>query len=92
MHCTPAHTVDILAHKDPLQLDGAAHKHGALDGDGKSCAVAGDLWRVVDEVFGGVGVVAVGDVVLDEDFVGEDCQGLELLALVGVRLGGIGTA
>ena len=92
MHCPVAHTVDILAYKDPLQLDSAARKHGALGGDGNSSAITGDLGRVVDEVNGGEGAVAVGEIVLDEDFVGESGQGLKLLGLVGVRLGGVRAA
>lgn len=92
MNRTPAHTVNILAHEDPLKLDLPAHKHGALGGDGNSSAVTWDLGRVVDEVLGGVGVVAVVEVVLDEDFVGENGQSVELLVWVGVRLGGAGAA
>ena len=92
MHCPIAHTVDILADKDPLQLHSAAYKHRPLGGDGKSSAVARDLGRVVDEVLGGVGVVAVGDVVLNEDFVGENGQGFKLLVLGGVGLGGVRAA
>lgn len=84
----PAGAIRILACEDALQLYFAPSEHGSLDGDGQGGAIAGDLGRVVDEVLGGVGVIACGDVVLDEDFVGEGREDAELFLLGGVRLGG----
>ena len=84
----PAGTIGIHAREDALQLYFATREHGSLDGDGEGGAIARDLGGVVDEVLGGVGVVACCDVVADEDFVGEGCEDGELFLLGGVRLGG----
>lgn len=88
MDSPPAGAISILACEDALQLYFAALEHRSLNGDGEGSAIASDLGGVVDEVLGGVGVVACGDVVLYEDFVGEGCEDVELFRLGGVRLGG----
>ena len=71
MNRPPTHPPSILARKDALELHRAARKHGTLDGDCEGGAVPADLGGVVDEVLGGVGVVARVDVVGYEDVVGE---------------------
>lgn len=67
-------------------------EHGRLGGDGDGGAVARDLGGVVDEVLGDVGVVALRNVVLDEDEVGEGVEDGGLLVLRSVGLGGWGAA
>lgn len=88
MDGTVAGAIGIAAGEDALDLRGAALEHGALGGDGDGGAVAADLGRVVDEVLGGVGVVALVEVVLDEDFGGEVGEDGELFVLGGEGLGG----
>ncbi len=70
----------------------SSNQHGRLSSDGDSGAVAGDLRGVVDKVLGDVCVVALGDVVLDVDEVGEVIEDGELFAVGGVGLGGRGAA
>lgn len=48
-----------------------------------------DFRSVVDEIHSGVGVVAEGNLLLHEDFVGEGVQDFGLLVLRRVGLGGV---
>ena len=50
---------------------------------------ARDFRGMVDETHGGVGVVAEGDLLLHEDFVGEGVQDFGLLVLRRVGPGGV---
>ncbi len=65
-----------------------SNQHWRLSSDGDSGAIAGDLRGMVDEVLGNVGVVALSDVVLDVDEVGEVIEDGELFAVGGAGLSG----
>ena len=54
---------------------------------------AGDFGGMIDEVHGGIGVIAESYLLVHEDFVGECVEDLGLLVLGGVGFGGVrGTA
>lgn len=78
----------IASNKHPLQVHVSSNQHGRLCSNGDSGAVARDLRSVVDEILGDIGVVTLGDIVLDVDKVGEVIEDGELFAVGGVGLGG----
>ena len=53
-------------------------------------AYTGDLGGMVDEVDGGIRVVAESDLLIDEYFVGEGAEDFDLLVLRSVGSGGVG--
>ena len=90
MDGTIARAIRVRAGKDPLELCAATLEHGTLSCDGYRGAVSADLGRVVDEVLGSVGVVALIEVVLNEDFIGEVGENGELFLLGGIGLRSVG--